>query len=217
VTVRVAVPIASAMPAARRRALFVSPSTQGIAVTVMPHGATTPVTTAGTFDISPSSTLCTTTAASRTCGLALAVPAGGPYDFVFQTYDAAPVSGSFSTAHALGAGTSPNVTIVAGQTSTVGVTIGGIVASAFALPAAATLRAAESSTQQVAVGALDAAGNLIITSGAETYVDASGNAVTLALAVSGAGSAVSVAPASVQNSLTAVTLSYARMLRPRRR
>jgi hypothetical protein len=209
VTVRVSVPLATALTAARKRALFVSPSTQGIAVTVTPHGATTPVVLANTFDISAGSALCTPGASSRSCALALALPSGGPYDFAFKTYDAAPVSGSFSTAHALGAGTTPSVTIGAGQTNTIGVNIGGIVASAFVLPAAATLHGTAASAQQVAVGALDADGSLIITSGAETYADANGNAVSIALAVSGAGSALSIAPASIENSLTAVTVTYA--------
>jgi streptogramin lyase len=209
VTVRVTVPLALGGTLAKRRAQFVSPSTRGILVTVFAHGTVTPVVAQVAVDISSTSASCTVTTTTRVCNVPLTVAAGAAYDFTFATYDAPPVSNAFTGANKLGVGSTANVLVVAGQANSVGVSIGGIVASAAITPAITALKGLESNSQTVTVDALDAAGNTIVTAGSETYVAADGSAVQIALGASGTGTTMTFAPTSVSNSQTAVTLAYA--------
>ncbi|HVS45492.1 MAG TPA: hypothetical protein VMS32_02390 [Verrucomicrobiae bacterium] len=216
VVLKIVLPAAqNGMSAHLRHALFVSASTNGLLVKVYNHGSPVlgrqPVALQA-IDISataPSSSNCVTVASGRTCTPSFAVPSGGPYDFDFQTYDAVPVAGSFAAARELGVGVSPNVIITVGVTNTVAISIGGIVASAFIVPTFQTLNGLDAAAQNVAVGALDADGHVIVTSGVgETYVDVDGNPVSIALSVSGAGTTMALTPTSVDTSGTPVSLVY---------
>jgi streptogramin lyase len=203
------VPLAVTGSLATHRPLFVSPSTMGILVTVFAHGTVTPVVAQAAVDISSTSASCTVTPTTRVCNVPLTVAAGAAYDFTFATYDAPPVGNAFTSARLLGAGTTANVLVTAGQTNSVGVSIGGVVASATITPATTPLKGLESNSQTVTINALDAAGNTIVTAGTETYVAADGSAVQIALGVSGAGTTMTFSPTSVSNSQSVVTLAYA--------
>ncbi|MHB8463155.1 MAG: hypothetical protein ACYDA1_10960, partial [Vulcanimicrobiaceae bacterium] len=175
VALQIIVPAAQAtMSAKLRHAMYVSMSTQGLMVTVYAHGTTSPIIASQAIDISataPASSQCTSSATQRTCVPSIAVPAGGPYDFSFATYDASPIAGSFAAAKQVGAGVSPNITIAVGIANTVAISIGGVVASAFITPSVPSFSGLYNLTENVVVGARDADGHIILTSGpGETYV-----------------------------------------------
>jgi hypothetical protein len=86
-----------------RRPRFISPSTNGIDLQVYAHGGNTIIGESKT-DISSGSAACGgQTGLPRTCTIAVPAPPSSN-DFVGTTYDAAPVSNSFSGAHVLGIG-----------------------------------------------------------------------------------------------------------------
>jgi|GEM_PF-2116285 hypothetical protein len=108
-----------------RRPKFVSPSTNGIDFKVYAHGGNTIIGQSDT-DISSGSAACGGhTGTPRTCTIQVPAPAGNN-DFVATTYDAAPVSGSFASAHALGTGTL-TATINSGQANNLTLYISGII------------------------------------------------------------------------------------------
>jgi hypothetical protein len=111
--------------AAVRRPKFISPSTNGIDLRVYAHGGNTIIGESKT-DISSGSAACGgQTGLPRTCTVQVAAPAGND-DFIPTTYDAAPVSNSFSSAHVLGRG-ALTATIVAGQDNTFTLFISGVI------------------------------------------------------------------------------------------
>jgi virginiamycin B lyase len=111
------------------RPRFVSASTNGVSVTTYAHSDTnhtTPLATVVT-DVSSTSSACTpASGAGRTCNVNVQGPVGSD-DFVFNLYDAAPVSGAIpNTAHLLGtAGVTS--TLTANTANTVNATIGGVI------------------------------------------------------------------------------------------
>ena len=108
-----------------RRPKFVSPSTNGIDFKVYAHGGNTIIGQSDT-DISSGSAACGgQTGTPRTCSIQVPAPAGND-DFVATTYDAAPVSGSFSAAHALGIGRL-TANIVSGQANNLTLYLSGII------------------------------------------------------------------------------------------
>jgi hypothetical protein len=111
--------------AAVRRPKFISPSTNGIDLQVSAHGGNTIIGESRT-DISSGSAACGgQTGLPRTCTVSVAAPPGTD-DFVAATYDAAPVSNSFSSAHVLGRGTL-TATIVAGQSNALALYVSGLI------------------------------------------------------------------------------------------
>jgi len=108
-----------------RRPKFISPSTNGIDFKVYAHGGNTIIGQSDT-DISSGSAACGgQTGTPRTCAIQVPAPAGND-DFVATTYDAAPVSGSFSSAHKLGIGLL-TATIVSGQANNLTMYISGVI------------------------------------------------------------------------------------------
>jgi hypothetical protein len=129
-----------ATSALRKRPKFISPSTSGIDIKVYAHGGNTVIGEAIT-DISSGSAACGgQTGLPRTCTVNVPSPPGAD-DFKATTYDAAPVSGSFATAHALGSGSLTNVTIVAGAANPLTLYISGIISTFGYLAANASMPA----------------------------------------------------------------------------
>jgi hypothetical protein len=116
----------SGMPsAAVRRPKFISPSTNGIDIKVSAHGGNTIIGESRT-DISSGSAACGgQTGLPRTCTVEVPAPPG-TIDFVPTTFDAAPVSNSFSGAHLLGQG-ALTATVVAGQSNIFTLFISGVI------------------------------------------------------------------------------------------
>ena len=122
-----------------RRPRFVSPSTNGIDIKVYAHGGNTVIGESET-DISSGSAACGGhTGLPRTCTVSVPAPPGND-DFVGTTYDAAPVSGSFSGAHVLGIG-ALTATIAQGQSNGFALYISGVIDSLGYLASNASLPA----------------------------------------------------------------------------
>jgi virginiamycin B lyase len=190
----------------RLHQLYIAANTAGIKLFVYPTGTRTGALAQLVGDVSSSSPQCTHVADGRSCSFSVAVPAGGPYDFVVSTFDAAPVGGAIpGGAVQLGAAVD-TTTIAVGKANTVSIAVGGVVASTFLIvPQPGLFHAIASTTQQITIGALDNDGNLIASDG---YVDANGNALAI-VPTSNAGSAISFAPASFTAPQAAgVTLKY---------
>ncbi|MEA2690022.1 MAG: hypothetical protein QOD51_2629 [Candidatus Eremiobacteraeota bacterium] len=108
-----------------RRPKFVSPSTNGIDIQVSAHGGNTIIGESRT-DISSGSAACGgQTGTPRTCTIDVPAPPGND-DFIGTTYDAAPVSNSFSAAHVLGRGALTS-TIVGGSANALTLYISGVI------------------------------------------------------------------------------------------
>jgi streptogramin lyase len=128
-----------------RGAKFVSASTNGIMIQVYPHGAAQTaqnLIASAAVDVSSGSPACGgQTGSVRTCtaGVKLPVTKTNGDDFVLATYDAAPVSGNFTTANLLGAGSLADQQIAAGRANAIVVFIGGAIASLTGNPASASL------------------------------------------------------------------------------
>jgi streptogramin lyase len=128
VSAQIMIPAAAAGTASTRRPAFVSPSTNGVQVTVYAHSDTnhtTPLATTVT-NVSSGSNACTGGAGSRTCTVAVTAPAGSD-DFVFVLYDTAPVNGAIpGSAHILGnAGITQ--TVASGTNNVIAAGIGGLI------------------------------------------------------------------------------------------
>ncbi len=110
-----------------RRPKFISPSTNGIDLKVYAHGGNTIIGESKT-DISSGSAACGgQTGLPRTCTVPVPSPPGTD-DFVGTTYDAAPVSNSFSGAHVLGIGVL-TATITQGASNALTLYISGVINS----------------------------------------------------------------------------------------
>lgn len=177
-----------------RKPMYVSPSSMGLTVTV--NGGNPQV-----FDISPGSSLCTSTT-PRTCTLSVVAPVGSD-SFVLTIYDQAPSGGSIpSGAKTLGIST-VNQTITANTANTINFVVGGVVAGVSAsggvtygsLPADGAAH-----TYNMAVIVTDADGNTI--NGSAAY----NNPVTVSLAEN-AGSAHSYLLKNGTNVGTSTTLT----------
>jgi virginiamycin B lyase len=173
--------------------LFLAANTAGIKLFVYRAGTRTGAIAQLVGDVSSSSPQCTHVANGRACTFSLAVPAGGPYDFVVSTFDQAPVGGSIpGGANQLGAAVD-TTKIEVGKANAVSISVGGVVASTFVIvPRPGLFHAIASTTQQITIGALDRDGNLIAS---DAYVDPDGDPLTIA-PTSNAGSAISFTPAS---------------------
>jgi streptogramin lyase len=128
-----------------RSANFISPSTNGILIQIYRHGAArTPANliVSAAVNVASGSPACGGhTGFPRTCSatIRLGATAKTGDDFVLATYDAAPVSGSFASAHLLGAGTLSDQKLVSGKANPIVVFIGGAIASLSGNPASASL------------------------------------------------------------------------------
>ncbi len=104
------IPTAAATSSQVRAHQFVSSGAQGVTVAAGPHGGTQVTTT---FDVSSSSTLCSTTGGVRSCHLAVSNVPFGNDDVTVTLYLQAPVNGVIpSGSPILGVSTTSNVTLV---------------------------------------------------------------------------------------------------------
>lgn len=124
-TVRITLPMLEKKNAARRPQ-YVSPYTQGVAITVYAPGSAEPVTPTSVADVSPSSPLCKANSdGSRTCTIPLAISAG-VYDMTFDAYDQPPSNGQ-PQGSKLSTGTLHSETIAAGSNNVINVALGGVI------------------------------------------------------------------------------------------
>ena len=92
------------------------------------------------------------------------------------TYDAAPSGGSFGGAKQLGFG-STTLNVLAGKLNTIGLTLGGVVATAGVTLTNASIPVIDTASQPITISAKDADGNTIVGG----WFDTTGNAVTMNL------------------------------------
>lgn len=172
----VSVPLRSAQTAARQK-VSVSASVASLVISV--KGTVTATTT---INIAAGSPNCTASTTQLSCsGTVSLLP--GTYVFAINEYDAPNGSGTLLGTGALGA------TLVAGALTNVGVTLDGVVKSLVLSVSQSTLTIGARAAVTVTLMALDPDGNAIVGPGG--YVDASGNPLTVALALSGMGGALS--------------------------
>jgi hypothetical protein len=108
-----------------KRPRFISPSTNGIDITVHAHGGVAVIGNSKT-DISSGSAACGgQTGLPRTCTISVPAPAGND-DFVGTTYDTAPSGNSFGSGHVLGIGTL-TASIVSGASNNFTLYISGVI------------------------------------------------------------------------------------------
>lgn len=145
----------------RKKPAFVSPGSMGVAIAATPQGGGS--TTTQAFDVSSGSPLCTT-GSPRTCTLPVSLSAG-TYSITLTIYNESPVSGSIPTgASVLGVSTISQ-TIVANQSNTIAFTVQGVIAGV-------------TTSGGVTFGSLPANGTAQSYNVALVVTDASGNAIT---------------------------------------
>ncbi|HEY0383673.1 MAG TPA: hypothetical protein VGC72_15890 [Candidatus Elarobacter sp.] len=172
---------------------YISSLTQSVTVTI-PGGTST------TFTLTTSSPNCTPGSAGLTCVITFPVPVGTT-SVQFATFASTDGSGT-----PLSVATVP-VTVTAGQTNDVTVTLNGVVKSIALSVAPATVTIGTASIVNVSVSALDAGGAVI--AGPGNYVDAQGNTLTLTLTDSDGSGATHLSQTTfTAPPSAAVTLSY---------
>ena len=169
-----------------RRPDYISRNTKGVGVRVRPNGGafsgtrTVPGAGNAATDVTAGSASCGASAAdgSRACTIVVGAPVGYD-DFEITLWDAAPVSGSFSAANALGTTSVLNSLVELNQTTPLSFTVNGVVSSVALSVSPSSLVSGTSGTTTLSVLAKDAAGNIIISPG--TYNDANANPVTISV------------------------------------
>jgi virginiamycin B lyase len=174
--VEMRIKISRAPKHARGKALrpyFVASTTLGVKIVVYAHGShTTPLATtiAGL-----TSANCHPVTGGRSCTIQAASPVGND-DFVVTTYDAAPSGGSFGSGKQLAFG-SATLDVLQNKSNTIGLTLGGVVATAGVTLTNAGMPVIDTASQSITISAKDADGNTIVGG----WFDATGNAVTMNL------------------------------------
>jgi len=191
VTVRLVVPGATSASARVRRAQSISENTLGIQVVVYATGdRTTPLATT-TADISPGSGNCEAGAnGGRSCNFAMQAPLGTE-DFVVTTYDSLPAG--FATAHQLGYGVA-NQAITAGTVASVALTLSSVLAKIDLGLTPSSLHTIIPGTATLAVYALDADDDAIVSNG---FIDQNGNSLTVNLAADSLNGSISLSTSSI--------------------
>jgi len=175
---------------------FIAASSAAIRLKVFPHGRRARPVASFIGDISSSSHGCTAAYGGRVCSFSVGLPPGGPYDFVFATYDQKPSDGAIPRgARQLGAAVD-TASVAVGKHNALHFTIGGVVARTFIhVPSTDLFHAIASRTESLSIGAIDADGNLIAS---DSYVNAAGTPLTITPKVdSNAGKTISFSPAKL--------------------
>jgi virginiamycin B lyase len=172
---------------------FVTAATRGIFILVYPHKTRTNPTTRDIASIAAGAPDCAPGKTARKCSIALTIPTPARYDFVLQTYDAAPKNGSFpKTAKLLGSGVVGEV-VSAKHPNVVNAVVDGVVANITLELATTATHAIDPVSQPATVQAFDADGNAIITG---SYVNAAGGVETISMSADGAaGKTITFKPA----------------------
>ena len=180
---------------------YVSTSTLGGTLTVYATTSTPPASPSAVVDLSSNSTACTTnTDGSRSCAISVSAPVGNDV-FVFNTYDQAPVNGAIPQGANLLSTATLDSTISLGVSSTIGLTLKGVVAKISVSPSGYLVPPNGTTALSVNVNAYDSDGNVIV--GPGNYGDANGNDVNIGLSAS--SSAITLSTASVLAAGTSVT------------
>ncbi len=206
----VRLPAHGAVSSFRRSREFVSPATSGVDIEVYtdPQAQNPTPVLHLTADLSSGSSACAADpGGTRTCTIALPITAG-TFDFVLTLYDAAPVSGSFTSAHELGAG-SVTKTIVRNADNVVSVAIDGTIASLALAPGRQTYHIETPATFAIGVTPLDADLDTILAGSADTYqnpvtVSVSDTGSHMKLSLNGGTPAVSVTSTQLLDRITAI-------------
>jgi hypothetical protein len=185
---------------------YISASTQSLAISVA-HGSTNVLTQSVGLTVASNPQNCTASGGATTCTVLLGL-APGSFTGTFSTYDG-PVVSNAASGNVLSQGQSVPITVTAGQTNTLSVTLDGVPASITVAPASGSTISGTQSTgfvvpftaQPVAIEALDADGNVILGPGAPTFsaqataaaftvtqpAQGTPNQITLAAAIGGTG------------------------------
>jgi streptogramin lyase len=202
----------------RHQPHFISNQTAGIIVNVYAASDTTfhdPLGTAAA-DVSAGSTDCTGASdGSRTCQFAVPAPTGSDV-FVAKTYDQAPTAGGAPQGNVLAVGISTSETISPGTGNSVSFAVDGVVASVAVVVPLSFMHGTVANQENVGIVALDADQTPII---ADTYSDASGNAVTIDVTQTLAGALGSTGPKTTKvvkfvNNKGTMTLSSVALTAP---
>jgi hypothetical protein len=194
---------AQAAQSSRRLPRYVSAATRSATLTVA-GGSTVTVAGGSTVTVAliAGSPLCTQTTGFLVCTVDVTAPVGTT-NVTISTFASTDGSGTPLSTQTL------SVTVVSGLVTTVNVSLNPVVASMTLTVTPSMLAGGIASTSTVQLRALDPAGNLII--GPGSFVDASGNPLTITLHDSDASGATSLtqttftAPAA---SATTTTLTY---------
>lgn len=163
---RVQIPVPVKPGGQQRKPVFVSPATQGIAITAYPSGTTPPSQPQLAVDVSASSQACALNAdSSRTCNFILSAPVGSD-DIRLDLYDATPVN-NVPNGNIVGSGTAYGQAISSASINVVSIALGGVVAKMSIQPSAINT-VADGNIHQFNVGVnfLDADSNVIVGSDA---------------------------------------------------
>lgn len=179
-----------------RKAQYISPATQSIAISVYDSTHTTLQTTANQ-NITTGAPGCTTPTpiSPLTCAISISL-APGSYAFDFTTYDGL-LSGGNPTGNQLSANVNVPYTIVAGAANNIAVSLGGIPVSAILAPSATSVLSGNDTSgyswgstcptgaQSVSVFGVDADGNYILGPGAPSVALSSANAAGVLVSAAG--------------------------------
>ncbi|MHB8463118.1 MAG: Vgb family protein, partial [Vulcanimicrobiaceae bacterium] len=152
----------------RRHPTFVSPSTNGVLAQAYSDSGYTTLVAQNAIDVSSGSVACGgATGFPRTC-IGTMDLAPGSYWFRFTDYNAAPLSGSFSSALVLGIGAVPNFAVQLGVANQLSVFVSGLIANFGVANAAFTSLPADGATHTIGLvlAPTDANGNPIGTGNA---------------------------------------------------
>ncbi len=158
-SIKISIPVPATGSSQRH---FIVSQTNGIEVALTPQGASQPTIDIA-FDVSPTSSLCTTSGGARTCTLAIPALGGTTYAVRFTSFDTAPVNGAIPpSAKQLAVGTT-TTTIAAGQLNVLSVTLAGTPSSIVVPFSARVVLAGTAASVSLATTAVhDAAGNTIV-------------------------------------------------------
>jgi len=198
-----------------RHTKYVSPATNGVAITVYPTGGTEPGQPTIVVDVSgDSSSPCTLNPPpnptnARTCTISFQAPVGLD-TFAVSAYDQAPVGGAIpSGANLLSAGMIADQNILQGVVNTVAITLGGEVASIELAPSTVLgLQNGQPQSYPLTVLALDADSYIIVPLvGQSPFNNGGGQNVNIAVTSGDPGNTVTITEPT-QSNPTAFTLNY---------
>jgi hypothetical protein len=191
-----------------RRPKYISASTLAVTLAVYPENAAATPPGTVVLDVAPSATpipgtTCSSnTDGSQNCSISVNAPVGSDI-FVVKTYDQSPTSDTAFPSGANLLSNSGNVLfdVTLGGTNTLGLTLNGVVSNISVSPYGYLVPPTGSSQLALNVTASDPDNNIIV--GGGTYIDSSGNPVTITL--SSTSSAITFSTTSVTAPGTAVT------------
>ncbi len=194
-TMRIDVPAARSSNSARKPQ-YVSSATQS--VTVTPAGQARQV-----FALTPASPNCTAVSnggSNLSCTLQITTSVAPAQQFIVSTYASTDGSGTALSTQTL------MQDIVSGQNNVIMATLNGVVTSLSVKLGSSTVASGTATTVPLFVNGLDASGQTIV--GPGVFVDAKGNSLSVALAVSGGSGYTSLSQQTVTQPTAGISLTY---------